>query len=110
MSHTKKQQVKETIVQRPGDGAQRSNANKSIAIAGSLEDDLKKCQVVLKDAERLLRKEQNKSNQVLATLETARNALSQAQEVIDADPLPERAQPPARIQQRDNLKLVRILN
>lgn len=104
--HKKSHGVKETIVRRGGDPALRTAANKHLALVGGLEDDLKKCQNILNDAERHLRKEQNKHNKVEAALEKARNSFSAAQEIIDADPLPEKAQPVSRIQQRDTLRLV----
>lgn len=104
--HKKSHGVNEVIVRRGGDPERRASANRQLAIVGGLEDELKKSQNGLFEAERYLRKEQNKSNKVLEALEKARNSLSAAQEVIDADPLPEKAQPVSRIQQRDNLKLV----
>ena len=106
--HKKSHGVKESIVRRGGNPEQRGAANRHMAVVGGLEDDLKKSQNALNDAERHFRKEQNKNNKVQAALEKARNSLSAAQEVIDADPLPERAQPVSRIQQRDTLQRVRL--
>lgn len=104
--HRRSHGVNETIVRRGGDPALRAAANRELAVVGGLEDELKKYQNVLNDAERFLRKEQNKSNKVETALEVARNNLDAAQEVIDADPLPEKAQPVGRIQQRNMLRMV----
>ena len=104
--HHRSYGVKETIVRRGGDPSQRAVANRLLTEVGVLEDELKKCQNSLNDAERYFRKEQNKSSKLETTLESSRNALSAAQEVIDADPLPEKAQPISRIQQRDKLRVV----
>jgi hypothetical protein len=98
--------VEETIVRRSGDPEARADAGRRLASVGLLEDEVRRCQVALRDAERALKLEQNKSSKVQTALQSAQDALSAAQDIIDSNPLPERAQPVGRIQQRDNLKLV----
>jgi hypothetical protein len=73
-----------------------------------MEDHLKKCQHAAREAEKVLQQEQSKSLKMQGAVDAAREALSDAQEAIDADPLPEKAQPASRIQHRDLMQLVGI--
>ena len=98
--------IGESIVKRSGDSNQRAEASRNLAVVGVLEDQVKKARVVLRDKERVLQLEQSKTLKLQDTLTVSRDALSRAQEAIDSDPLPEKAQPVSRVQQRDALKMV----
>lgn len=105
-SSAKASTVKETIVRRGGDSSDRIRAGRQLAVIGGMEDQLKKCQHASREAERVLRQEQSKSLKMQEAVDAARDALGAAQEAIDSDPLPEKAQPASRIQQRDMMQLV----
>jgi hypothetical protein len=101
--------VKETVVRRAGDPAERIRAGRQLAVIGGMEDHLKKCQHAAREAEKVLKQEQSKSMKMQEAVDAARDALGAAQEAIDADPLPEKAQPASRIQHRDLMQLVGIM-
>jgi len=85
----------------------RRKTNKSLAELTALKNSYERCKNSLAAAEGFLTKEKSSLDQATILLEDGRNRLSEAQEEIDADYLPEGAQPRARIQNRDSLVLVR---
>lgn len=64
------------------------------------------CRAEADKRDKILQAENSNLASATAAVEKARNALSDAQEEIDCDYLPEGAQPRARIQHRDQLALV----
>ena len=84
----------------------RRKTNKSLIELNSLRDDYEISKKALYDTENRLEREKTSLDVVTNVLEEARNALSIAQEEIDADYLPEGAQPRTRIHNRDLLLLV----
>lgn len=88
------------------DPAFRRQANKDVTQLTNLRLKFEKCKSVLDESSRKLERDREALEEVTANLEHARNALSQVQEEIDADYLPEGAQPRKRIQDRDALLLV----
>jgi chromosome segregation ATPase len=84
----------------------RRQTNKGVSELAGLRATYEQCKKDLSQAEQRLNKERSKFDEVAVALESARNALSVAQEEIDSDYLPEGAQPRARIENRDRLLLV----
>ena len=74
----------------------------------NLRLEYEKCKTTLDEANRRLEREREVLDQVTANLEFARDGLSEVQAEIDADYLPEGAQPRKRIQDRDSLLLVSL--
>jgi chromosome segregation ATPase len=87
----------------------RRKTNKSLLELKEFQTEYNSSREVADKAERKLHAENEKLATATQALEEARNQLSDAQEEIDADYLPEGAQPRARIQKRDTLALVSIL-
>lgn len=85
----------------------RRKTNKSLTELTNLKNYYEQCKQSLAEAEASLNKEKDNLDQAGVQLEEARNRLSEAQTEVDADYLPEGAQPRARIQHRDDLVLVR---
>ncbi len=85
------------------------HAAKNLAQVGVLKQEYVLCQQTLEKLESKLDFEKKKLTSVQASLRDAQEALSQAQEAIDADYLPEGAQPKARIQKRDLAQMVFII-
>eukprot|EP00597_Dinobryon_sp_UTEXLB2267_P012124 CAMPEP_0170113434 /NCGR_PEP_ID=MMETSP0020_2-20130122/9888_1 /TAXON_ID=98059 /ORGANISM="Dinobryon sp., Strain UTEXLB2267" /LENGTH=1783 /DNA_ID=CAMNT_0010339793 /DNA_START=13 /DNA_END=5360 /DNA_ORIENTATION=- len=83
------------------DPEKRRNANKSIIELNELKSEYRKRKDDAESLTKLLQSEKEKLKEITAQVEEARNKLSAAQEEIDADYLPEGAQPRARIQARD---------
>eukprot|EP01038_Epipyxis_sp_PR26KG_P006513 gene6513-8951_t len=83
----------------------RRKTNRNLLELDQLKANYKKCDQELEIAENRHESEKEKLNEIIKLVENARNRLSIAQEEIDATPLPEGAQPKARIQARDQLKL-----
>jgi hypothetical protein len=86
--------------------ARRQAAKDALELNG-LRENVKICEENRNKAEQKLYGERINLSNAIGALEAARNALSEAQEDIDADYLPENAQPRARIQKRDNAAIVR---
>lgn len=86
----------------------RRKTNKDVVELTSLRLEYENTKSALDDAAKHLERERETLDQLTANLEYARNALSEIQAEIDADYLPEGAQPRKRIQDRDALLLVNI--
>jgi hypothetical protein len=84
----------------------RRQNNKNLHELTSLREEYERARKNLEVADSKLNREKDKLDNLLAVLEAAQNALAEAQEEIDADYLPEGAQPRARIQNRDEIQLV----
>jgi hypothetical protein len=84
----------------------RRKTNKSLLELKEFQLVYKACRAETDKCDKRLQAENEKLNSAAVALEDARNMLSNAQEEIDSDYLPEGAQPRARIQQRDELALV----
>ena len=84
----------------------RRQTNKSLSELTALRTNYEKCQKELENTDTILNREKTRLEEIAFALENARNSLSVAQEEIDADYLPEGAQPRARIENRDRLYLV----
>ncbi len=84
----------------------RRKAAKNILELNDLKARYNACEIERNNAEKRVNNEQSKLNIAIELLEEARNTLAAAQEDIDADYLPENAQPRARIQKRDSAHLV----
>jgi chromosome segregation ATPase len=84
----------------------RRKTNKSLLELKEFQTEYNSNREAADKAERKLHAENEKLAIATQALEEARNQLSDAQEEIDADYLPEGAQPRARIQKRDTLALV----
>lgn len=91
------------------DPAFRRKTNKNISELNGLREDFERKKRVLEEAEAVLNREKARLDGATFDLEEARNALSEAQAEIDADYLPEGAQPRARIQKRDELAMVSLI-
>jgi len=83
------------------DPEKRRNANKNILELNELKSEYRSRKDDAESLTKLLQTEKEKLKEITAQVEEARNKLSAAQEEIDADYLPEGAQPRARIQARD---------
>eukprot|EP01033_Poteriospumella_lacustris_P014882 gene14882-10641_t len=84
----------------------RRKTNKDVVELTNLRLEYEKCKTALDEANRRLEREREVLDQVTANLEFARDGLSEVQAEIDADYLPEGAQPRKRIQDRDSLLLL----
>ncbi len=96
----------EKIVKRSGDPEKRQQSGKVLAQVGTLKQEYILCNQQLEKCEDQFDFEKKKTANVKSALDEATSGLSQIQEEIDSDPLPEGAQPKARIQRRDVLQLV----
>lgn len=85
----------------------RRKTNKDLNELTSLRQEYERTKSALETIERKLDNEKEHLDQLTANLEYAHNALYEVQEEIDADYLPEGAQPRKRIQTRDSLLLVK---
>lgn len=85
----------------------RRKTNSELTELKSLRQAYQEAKTVLDKAEAALEHESLALDSALASLEGGRNALSEVQAEVDADYLPEGAQPRVRIAQRDKLLLVR---
>ena len=85
------------------DPEKRRNANKRILELNELKSEYKQRSDDAESLTKLLQSEKEKLKDITTEVEQARNELSIAQVEIDADYLPEGAQPRARIQARDVL-------
>ncbi len=84
----------------------RRKTNKNLLELNNLREDYEKKKRALKDADDLLSREKSRLDERNLKLEETRNLLSEAQAEIDADYLPEGAQPRARIQKRDEVAVM----
>lgn len=83
------------------DPQKRRAANKDVLELNALKEDYQKKQEEADNLTKLLNAAKNKLKDITSQVEQVRNQLSTAQEEIDADYLPEGAQPRGRIQARD---------
>lgn len=93
----------ETIVKREGDPERRKGAYRTLAEIGFLRAEYKQCQLLVQKLQNSYENEKSKSNLVNEQLARTQQELGEVQEIIDADYLPEGAQPVKRIQKRDKL-------
>jgi len=84
----------------------RRKTNKSLLELKEFQNEYNASKAEVDTCDRKLQNENQKLLHATMELENARNLLSNAQEEIDSDYLPEGAQPRARIQRRDELNLV----
>jgi predicted nucleic acid-binding Zn-ribbon protein len=84
----------------------RRKTNKNLLELNNLREEYDRKKGSLFEADELVKREKARLDDRSARLEEAQNALSDAQAEIDADYLPEGAQPRARIQKRDELALI----
>ena len=94
----------ERIVKRTGNVEQRAKAAKALALAGTLRSEYNTCKVETDKLEQVYQTEKERQIKASIALEEAIQVLAEAQEEIDADYLPEGAQPVARIQRRDKFQ------
>eukprot|EP01032_Pedospumella_encystans_P035044 gene35044-39629_t len=83
----------------------RRKTNKSLLELKEFQNEYNASKEEVDACDRKLQNENQKLLHATTELENARNLLSNAQEEIDSDYLPEGAQPRARIQRRDELSL-----
>lgn len=88
------------------DNATRRKVNNDILEVEKLKVLYSKCKESLEAAERKVELERDNLEAITSNLEYARDALSNVQAEIDADYLPEGAQPRERINDRDRLAMV----
>jgi hypothetical protein len=84
----------------------RRRTNKSLIELDGLQAEYKRCKDEVDNSDKKLEIANDKLVQCTLELEKYRNLLSNSQEEIDADYLPEGAQPKERIQKRNDLQLV----
>lgn len=84
----------------------RRRTNKSLIELDGLQAEYKRCKDEVDSDDKKLEVANDKLVQCTLELEKYRNLLSNSQEEIDADYLPEGAQPKERIQKRNELQLV----
>jgi len=94
-----------SAVQRTGDASKRADASQTIAEVGFARSTYRQWRSKVDELAAGWEGERQKTDKVRDALERANGLLSQAQEDIDADYLPEGAQPKARIAKRDKLQL-----
>jgi hypothetical protein len=98
--------VEEKIIKRKGNVEDRRKANKALGVVGALQGEYKTSKEKARQCKADLDLHTERLRKTQSSLALKRNKLSEIQEVIDADYLPEGAQPVARIQGRDALRLV----
>ena len=94
------------VIMRKGNAGSRSKANGVLKSVGALQGEYKHCASCVRKAQAKLEIEEQRLTQSEGYLVKKQNALSEVVEVIDADYLPEGAQPVERIQKRDTLLMV----
>lgn len=99
----------EKIIRRRGDIHQRKQAHNNLAEIGALRAEYNAWKSKLKELEDAHDHEKAKQNRANETYLKVQDQLSQVEEEIDCDPLPEGAQPKVRIQRRDALAMVILL-
>ncbi len=100
--------MEKTTFRQNVDPSFRRQTNKNLTELTNLRTVYEKCKSELEFADSVLNQEKMKLDRIAVSLEAARNNLSVSQEEIDADYLPEGAQPRARIENRDRLLLVSV--
>jgi hypothetical protein len=101
--------MSEVIIKRTGDPSERRKANKQLSNIGGLQEVYKSSKIKVEAAQDLLELEDSRLQKSREALAAKQLKLNEIEEIIDGDPLPEGAQPVARIQNRNMLKLVCIL-
>ena len=96
----------ERIVKRKGHVEKRHKAHENLAEVGLLKSTYKASKNKVDELSEVLEFERGKLSRVNVSLEEARESLLAVEEEIDADYLPEGAQPKARIQSRDRYLLM----
>jgi hypothetical protein len=95
------------VIMRQGNAVSRTKANGVLKSVGALQGEYKNCSAKVRKAEGSVDIEEQRLTQSEGYLVKKQTALSQVEEIIDADYLPEGAQPVDRIQKRDTLLMVR---
>ena len=95
-----------SAINRSGDAASRKKAHQVLAEIGFLRSTHKQCRDKCDKLADAWESEKAKTEKASTVLGGAQDDLAIAQEAIDADYLPEGAQPPARIQKRDQRALI----
>ena len=98
------------MIMRQGNAVSRTKANAVLKSVGALQGEYKTCASKVRKAEATVDIEEQRLTQSEGYLAKKKNALSDVQEIIDADYLPEGAQPVDRIQRRDTLLMVGVLS
>jgi hypothetical protein len=98
--------MSEKIIKRIGDPEKRKRANKSLAEVGNFKSEYRACKAKTEELVVILGNERASQSQANAALIEMQTKLSDAQEEIDADFLPEGAQPIPRIQKRDKFRIL----
>jgi hypothetical protein len=96
----------EKIIKRSGNVAERKKANQALGTVGALQGEYKSCKENVRVSKDNLETQLARLHQSESFLAMKKDQLSEVQEAIDSDYLPEGAQPVSRIQSRDTLKLV----
>ncbi len=96
----------EVIIKRAGNPSERNKANKQLENIGSLREVYKSAKIKVDNAQNILETEDTRLQRSRDLYSVSLAKLTEIQEIIDAEPLPEGAQPVARIQQRNLLMLV----
>lgn len=94
------------VIMRQGNAGSRTKANGVLKSVGALQGEYKHCASQVRKATATVDIEEQRLTQSQGYLVNKQNALSDVEEIIDADYLPEGAQPVERIQKRDTLLLV----
>ena len=97
------------VIMREGNAGSRTKANGVLKSVGALQGEYKHCASQVRKAQGSLEIEEQRLTQSEGYLVKKQTALGQVEEVIDADYLPEGAQPVDRIQKRDTLLMVSML-
>lgn len=95
------------IVQRSGDSALRKKAHKNLSDIGNLKADFQARKTEVSRLTDIVGIEKEKLKKAKQVLDKTCEELYECEEKIDSDPLPEGAQPVARIHHRDTLRMVR---
>ena len=103
MKESSKPSIKDLNFRKNVDPAFRRGTNKQLLELNNLKLEYKKCEESSEIIENELEKEKLKLQDLYALVEKLRNELAAAQEEIDADYLPEGAQPRPRIHNRDRI-------
>lgn len=97
----------ERIVKRGGlSPTKRKEAYTALAEVGFLRDEYRTWKIKVDELDKAWEHQRNLQKEAVLNLENAKEQLSSAQEEIDADYLPEGAQPVKRIAKRDKLRIL----
>jgi sulfur carrier protein ThiS len=100
--------MSEKIIKRAGSLSQREKATKNLVEFNLLKAEYNSHKGKIGQLESNCDVENVKLQRLLDQLNKYRDELAISQEAVDADPLPEGAQPKERIQRRDRLRLVSL--